>query len=66
MLNKVLNDINSNMTWRLNELREFKNIANKLNDYQAKILLKSLIPMVYAHWEGFVVSTIRHSSPPKP
>lgn len=59
MLNEVLNDINSNMTWRLNELREFKNIANKLNDYQAKILLKSLIPMVYAHWEGFIVSTMK-------
>lgn len=66
MLENIFEEINQDMIWRLNELREYENILNNLNVYdedttlydkQIKIILKSMLPMVYAHWEGFVKSS---------
>ncbi len=67
MLNQIFSEINDNREWRLNELREYQNIVNNLSvfdedetiyDKQVKIILKSMLPMIYAHWEGFVKYTI--------
>ncbi len=67
MIDSLFDDISNNKEWRLKELREFKNIINNISvfdnnsdsyDTQVKIILKSMLPMIYAHWEGFVkVST---------
>lgn len=63
MLNEILSEINSNREWRLDELREYQNIIANLSipddkqetyDKQVQIILKSMLPMIYAHWEGFV------------
>jgi hypothetical protein len=63
MIDNLFDDISNNKEWRLIEIREFENIINNISvfdsglnsyDTQVKIILKSMLPMIYAHWEGFV------------
>lgn len=66
MLNEIFIEINNNREWRLEELREYQNIIANLSasdnieayDRRVKIILKSMLPMIYAHWEGFVKYSI--------
>ena len=65
MINQILDEILENISWRLEEVRQYDSIINSLTsidnesyDMQVSLLLRSAIPMVYAHWEGFVVSTL--------
>jgi len=62
MMNRVLNEIQSDIDWRLKQLKEYEGIVLKLSDEQSKIVLQSFIPMTYAHWEGFVISSIKVTS----
>lgn len=46
--------LDSELIWRRQELSDLKSTI-KTSDYLTKkVLLKSLITMLYAHWEGFV------------
>jgi hypothetical protein len=60
-MNNVFESIQDDIDWRLLELKEYENIIENLNtnetdrrEKQVKIILRCSIPIIYAHWEGFV------------
>jgi hypothetical protein len=57
--NQELDDISLDIEWRKSELSKIEEIAYNLNEVELKIFLKSCIPLIYAHWEGFVVSSLK-------
>jgi hypothetical protein len=59
MIEKVFEEIQEDITWRNLELSKIKNIALNLNDTELKIFLKSILPLLYAHWEGFIVVSLK-------
>ncbi len=60
MYESILEEIEADKDWRNLEIKKIEIICQKLDteDYR-KLILKSTIPMIYAHWEGFVVSSLR-------
>lgn len=63
-MNKVFDSITNDMEWRLLELKEYENIIINLDsatnyEAQTKIILRSALPIIYAHWEGFIVSSLK-------
>lgn len=59
MLDKVLEEISLDIDWRNEELRKIEIISSNLIDDDLKFFLKAIIPLLYAHWEGFVVSSLK-------
>lgn len=56
----ILEEIDMDREWRKNEIKQVEIICYKLSDNKLnKIILKATIPMIYAHWEGFVVSSLK-------
>jgi len=56
----VLEEIEADKSWRNLELKKIEIICQKLDNKELnELILKSTIPMIYAHWEGFVVSSLR-------
>lgn len=62
---KIIEEIEIANEWRTNEFINIKNIYEKLSTDERrsnslqKYILKSSVPMIYAHWEGFVVSSLK-------
>lgn len=46
--------ITSDRSWRLKEISDLKNIISKADETSRRVLLRSLITVCYAHWEGYV------------
>ena len=46
--------IDKNLAWRKKELTQFKFLADSALPQDAKVLRRSGIAMMYAHWEGFI------------
>ena len=46
--------IASDRTWRLKEISDLKNASSKADDSMRRVLLRSLVTICYAHWEGYV------------
>jgi len=60
MYKRILEEIEADKDWRNLELTNIKIICQKLDNKELnKLILKSTIPMIYAHWEGFVVTSLR-------
>lgn len=59
MLNSIFDEITSDISWRTEELKKVETILSNLSESDSKIFLKSTIPLLYAHWEGFVVSSLK-------
>ena len=60
MYDEVLQEIELDKDWRNLELKKIEIICQKLDNQDLnQLILKSTIPMIYAHWEGFVVSSLR-------
>jgi hypothetical protein len=59
MIEKVFEEIQEDITWRNSELNKIKSIALNLNNTDLQIFLKSILPLLYAHWEGFVVVSLK-------
>jgi hypothetical protein len=60
MYNDILQEIEADKDWRNLELKKIEIICQELDNVELnKIILKSTIPMIYAHWEGFVVSSLK-------
>ena len=57
-MDRVFDEIIFDIEWRNKEFLKIKEISNILNDEELKLFLKGTIPLVYAHWEGFVVSSL--------
>jgi len=57
--NNTLEDISADIQWRNNELNSLKLISTNLNDNELRLFLKGCIPLIYAHWEGFVISSLK-------
>lgn len=57
--NDILLEIELDQEWRLLEFEKIQTICQKASEDEVKIILKSSIPLIYAHWEGFVVQSLR-------
>ncbi|WP_394134392.1 MAE_28990/MAE_18760 family HEPN-like nuclease [Aliivibrio fischeri] len=55
-MHKVVDEIIESNKWRDGEFAKFK-VISKGPD--AKLWCRMCIPMIYAHWEGFVVSSLK-------
>ncbi|GEN28884.1 hypothetical protein HVA01_25300 [Halovibrio variabilis] len=56
MAHKVVEEIVENNSWRDGEFAKFKKIAISTDE---SLWCRMCIPMIYAHWEGFVVSSLK-------
>lgn len=60
MYESILEEIEFDKGWRNIEIKKIEIICQKLdNEDYKKLVLKSTIPIIYAHWEGFTVSSLR-------
>lgn len=59
MIDKVLEEISLDIDWRNEELKKIEIISSTLIDDDLKFFLKTIVPLLYAHWEGFVVSSLK-------
>ncbi|HUP82068.1 MAG TPA: MAE_28990/MAE_18760 family HEPN-like nuclease, partial [Pirellula sp.] len=46
--------IDSDLTWRRKELSDLKTAVKGADEYSRPVLLRAIITMSYAHWEGYV------------
>jgi len=58
-IEKVLDEILYDIDWRKIELSQLENISINLKESELRLFLKGCIPLIYAHWEGFVVSSLK-------
>lgn len=58
-VNDLLLEVEVDKEWRLLELEKIEKICQKLSNDDAKVILKSALPLIYSHWEGYVVSSLR-------
>lgn len=56
MAHKVVEEIYSNNLWRDGEFGKFKTNTSKVDD---SLWCRMCVPMIYAHWEGFVVDSLK-------
>jgi len=59
MYEQTVQNIIDDISWRMAELNQIQIASEKLSDDENKVILKSAIPLIYAHWEGFMVSSIK-------
>jgi len=58
--NNLIDELHENKDWRIQELKKIGNeIKENINSDLKPLFFGSLIPMIYAHWEGFVVSSVK-------
>jgi len=46
--------LDSDLTWRRKELSDMKTAIKKADQFAKPALLKALVAMCYAHWEGYI------------
>lgn len=46
--------LDSDKTWRIREISDIKSAILRADSISQKALLRALVPICYAHWEGFV------------
>jgi len=58
--NNLIDELYLNKEWRIEEIKKIgMTIRNYIDIKTQPIFFRSLIPMIYAHWEGFVVSSVK-------
>ena len=55
-MHRVVEEITSNNEWRDGEFAKFKVNATNVDE---ELWCRMCIPMIYAHWEGYVVSSLK-------
>lgn len=55
-MHKVVEEITGTNEWRDGEFAKFKVNANNVDE---ELWCRMCIPMIYAHWEGYVVSSLK-------
>lgn len=48
------NQLTHDRTWRIKEISDLRSISERADLIQQRVLLRSLVTMCYAHWEGYV------------
>lgn len=46
--------VNQDRTWRIKELAELKTVIDRSDPFSQTVLLRALVGLCYAHWEGYV------------
>lgn len=46
--------LDEDFSWRLKELADMKSIVRSSNQIMRRTIIRAGIPIIYAHWEGFV------------
>jgi hypothetical protein len=46
--------ITEDRSWRLKEISDLKDAASKADEKLQRVLLRALITICYAHWEGYI------------
>lgn len=52
--NDLSSQLDSELTWRRKELSDLKSAIRSADSIARSVLLRSLVTMAYAHWEGYV------------
>lgn len=57
---KLMATIDADVNWRVAEIASIKSLhlRNRLNEKDSDLAIRANIPLVYAIWEGFVVSSL--------
>ncbi len=50
-----ISNITEDLTWRIKEIHDLMHLSSQNNKAYEKVVLRSLIPISYAHWEGHVI-----------
>lgn len=48
------NQLTQDRTWRIREISDLRSITQRADTIQQRVLLRSLVTMCYAHWEGYI------------
>lgn len=57
-IDDFLAKVSEDLVWRRKELSELKGIAQeRKGDIRSRVVIRSAIALLYAHWEGFVKTT---------
>ncbi|WP_143129061.1 MAE_28990/MAE_18760 family HEPN-like nuclease [Variovorax sp. PDC80] len=54
---ELSDELDADLTWRLKELSDLKQAIRDAPSTNRKVLLKALVALSYAHWEGLVKSS---------
>lgn len=57
-MNDLINEIRIVNEWRTKDIARMKLIHSSLSTENKKFFLRICVPMIYAHWEGFVVNCL--------
>lgn len=55
-LAQLQDSLDSELGWRIKEISDIKTTINASNGIHQKTLMRAGVPLLYAHWEGFVKS----------
>ena len=59
MIAKIIEEIKQENEWREKDFSKIKHIYSQLSDKDQVLFLRMSIPYIYAHWEGFVVDSLK-------
>lgn len=48
------NQLTQDRIWRIREISDLRSLTERADPIQQRVLLRSLVTMCYAHWEGYV------------
>ncbi|MCK5523482.1 MAG: hypothetical protein KAI83_10150 [Thiomargarita sp.] len=53
-ISDIQNHLDNELRWRIQEIANLKKVIPLVDSIQTRSLLRAGIPILYAHWEGFV------------
>ena len=53
-LDDLSNQVNGDRTWRIREISDLSNAVQRADTVSQRVLLRALVTICYAHWEGYV------------
>jgi hypothetical protein len=53
-ISDIQNHLNDEFGWRIQEIDNLKKVIPRVDSIQTRSLLRAGVPILYAHWEGFV------------
>lgn len=59
MIAKIIEEIKQENEWREKDFSKIKYIYYQLSDENQVLFLRMSIPYIYAHWEGFVIDSLK-------